>query len=177
MTRIHTVTVAAILFGLSALSGCYVDPYPHGSGNPPPNLSSIIQYPILSRAGITTFDIGYYVTANTGGSYRVVWTDPGNSAAYFHGSIYSDGGFTQYGQYVDPVDGASLAYLTLVSTNRLDFDSRPGAYHDGVDLVSSTPNLYLDVYIDGIGAANNIFFVDPTGATVASPVNPVGFTM
>jgi hypothetical protein len=118
-------------------------------------------------------DLGYVVTANGAGGYRVAWTDTVGSAAEFHGSLTTDGEF-------DARQFAELGQLgsaRLVAANEIDFDSVPGSTLDGFDLVSSTDPIYLDARVNGSTAGFDIIFADgSSGAQVSSAWDPVAFT-
>ncbi len=111
---------------------------------------------------------GYLITTNTGGSYRIVWTDTQNSAAEFSGSITNDGGFSQVVAY-----GAASAQLT--QSNQIDFDSVPGANLDGVDFLANSEPIYLYGEIDGRYSTATIYFADSSGTLVMTS-SPGGFT-
>jgi hypothetical protein len=181
-----------ILVSALSLGGCIVvDPTPDpgpGPGTTAPPRADLAGEPTLSlgpsaypgyrvlansSASIPGGDLGYLVTANGQGGYRVVWTDTLNSSARFSGTITVDGTFDS--RQTQGFSGAEN--LTYLASNQISFDSVPGANVDGIDLVSSSDPIYLDGQIDGSHVGVNIYF---TGAHTASLVNsaydPVAFT-
>lgn len=180
-----------VLACVASLGGCVVydpgyDPGPSGPAAPPradlagePTASlgptAYPGYRVLANgsASIPGGDIGYLVTANGQGGYRVAWTDTLNSPARFSGTITVDGTFDT--RQTNGLSGAES--LTYTAANQLAFDSVPGSNLDGIDLVSSTDPIYLDALIDGSHVGVNIYF---TGAHTAQLVNsaydPVAFT-
>ena len=192
MTRLGWFAVR--LSGLAGLalvaSGCIVHhddpynpgppsyPYLDGSGRPAPS-SSTPGYHVLANAAtsIPGGDIGFLVTANGQGGYRITYTDTLGSAAYFHGSVFTDGEFESYSNF------HGLRYLTPSDSgptgrpSRLDFSSQAFSSVDGLDLVSSTDPIYVDLLINGTTAGVRIFFTDAeTGLVSVSAINPVSFT-
>jgi hypothetical protein len=132
-------------------------------------------YRVLANgsASIPGGDIGFLVTANGQGGYRVAWTDTLNSPAHFTGTITVDGEFDT--RQTNGLSGAES--LTYAAPNQLAFDSVPGSNLDGVDLVSSTDPIYLDAMIDDSHVGVNIYFTGAqTGLLVNSAYDPVAFT-
>src|SRR5581483_2331074 len=124
-------------------------------------------------AEIPAGDLGYTVTANGQGGYRVAYTDTLGTAVEFSGTVWTDGEFDS-GQLASLSGSANY---TLVAPNRIDFDSFPGASVDGFDLVSSTDPIYLDARVSGSTGGFDILFPDAaSGATVSSAYNPVAFS-
>jgi hypothetical protein len=118
-------------------------------------------------------DIGYAVTANGGGGYRVVFTDTVGSPASFTGTITCDGTFdVNQTQAFGPNTAAQVT-----AANRIDFSGVPGANVDGIDTVSSTDPIYLTAQIDGSTVGVAIYFTGATTGTVQlSALDPVAFT-
>ncbi len=120
-------------------------------------------------------DIGYLVTANGQGGYRLVWTDTAGSPAVFSGTVATDGTFDP-NQLVNLNPGGNARVL-LNGPSEIDFDSIPGATLDGVDFVTSTEPIYVDALIDGSRVDVGIFFTGAiTGALNVSGFDPVAFT-
>ncbi len=182
-----------LTFGLVA-SGCIVapaDPPPYTGGPAPapapapaPQLDapvplgaqSMLGYRVQAGASaeLPAGDLGFVVTANGQGGYRVTWSDTYGSAANFQGVITTDGYFD-----VNQVRGYSGAENIQIASyyRSISFSSTPGSYVDGVDLVSSTDPIYLDLYVDGSRSGFGIYFTGAdTGATISSAYNPVAFT-
>jgi len=173
-------------------TGCFVaaDPGPspyHGGGNPPPpapaldaarplGQAQLLGYRVAAGASaeLPAGDLGFVITANGNGGYRVTWSDTYGSAAGFSGSITTDGYFD-----VSQVRGYSGAEDIQISADQgvITFSSTPGSYVDGVDLVSSTDPIYLDLSVDGSRSGFGIYFTGAeSGAQLASDYNPVAFT-
>jgi hypothetical protein len=195
--RLPTYAFAALLSFIA--SGCFVDPGPGpdphggggsygggntggGSGRPSPvpdapdylGLQAMLGYHVAAgaSAAIPDGDLGYIVTANGQGGYRVSWTDTWNSAARFSGAISTDGYFLQYSQ---------LSGYENVSTSAdgrtLYFDSVPGSVLDGLDVVSSTDPIYVDASVDGSRSGFGIYFTGAdSGRSLSSAYDPVSFT-
>jgi len=181
-----------LAFALSA-TGCFVagDPAPyHDNGRPPPapapapaldaarplGLQGMLGYRVEANASaeLPAGDLGFVITANGQGGYRVTWSDTYGSAAAFTGYITTDG-------YFDPtqVRGYSGAEDIQLSADdsTITFGSTPGSYVDGVDLVSSTDPIYLDLRVDGAQTGFGIYFTGAeSGAQLAADYNPVAFT-
>ena len=170
-------------------TGCIVggDPGPyHGNdGAPPPpaldaarplGAQQMLGYRVAanSSAELPAGDLGFVITANGAGGYRVTWSDTYGSAATFSGTITTDG-------YFDPsqLSGYSGAESIELSPDdaTITFASAPGSYVDGVDLVSSTDPIYLDLRVDGDPNGFGIYFTGAeSGALLTSDYNPVAFT-
>jgi hypothetical protein len=179
-----------LTFGLVA-AGCvvapvdpYYDPGPAPAPAPAPQLDAprrlgdqaMYGYRVMSNASaeLPAGDLGFVITANGQGGYRVTWSDTYASAADFQGVITTDGYFD-----VSQVRGYSGAESIAISPDArsITFESRPYNYIDGVDLVSSTDPIYLDLYVDGAHTGFGIYFTGAdTGSTISSAYNPVAFT-
>jgi hypothetical protein len=193
----HLSKIAMVLtFGL-ATAGCFVPtdpgPYdgPHGGGGGPvvtPTPSPALDAPVSlglrgmpgyhvaagASAALPDGDLGFIVTANGQGGYRVTWSDTYGSAAHFSGTITTDGYFD-----ANQVVGYSGAEYITVShdARQITFESTPGNYVDGVDLVSSTDPIYLDLIVDGYRSGFGVYFTGAqTGALINSAYVPVAFT-
>jgi hypothetical protein len=116
-------------------------------------------------------EIGFVVTANGGGGYRIAWVAFDGSASVFSGSVVTDGVF-------DPASTLPLSgreTITARGAAELDFSSVPGSLPDGVDFVPSVDPIYVDLRIDG--AAAPIFFTGAdTSRLLRSGYDPVAFT-
>jgi len=160
-----------------APSGPTAPPRADQAGEPTLSLgpSAYPGYRILSNgtASLPGGDLGYLVTANGQGGYRIVWTDTLGSAARFSGTVTVDGAFDT--RQTHGYSGAEN--LTYLAANQIAFDSIPGANLDGIDLVSTTDPIYLDGQIDGSHVGVNIYFTGAqTGALVDSAYDPVALT-
>jgi len=117
-------------------------------------------------------EIGFVVTANGNGGYRLAWVAVDGSISTFSGSATVDG-------VIDPASVAGLSgreQLTVSADgSTLDFSSVPGSAPDGVDFVPSTDPIYVDLRIDGAPAP--IFFTGAdTSRLLQSDYDPVAFT-
>jgi hypothetical protein len=116
--------------------------------------------------------LGFLVTANGQGAYRVVWTDTLGAGDTFSGTLTTDGSFDA--TKTNPIGNPNLQRS---AANQYAFSSTPGANLDGFDVVSSTDPVYLEAKIDGSTANVAIYF---TGATTSqiqtSALDPVAFT-
>ena len=116
--------------------------------------------------------VGFVVTANGQGGYRIAWVAVDGSTSTFSGTADSDGA-------IDPASVAPLSgreHITLDSNGTtLEFSSVPGSAADGVDFVPATDPIYVDLRIDGAPA--DIFFTGAeTSRLYRSDYNPVAFT-
>lgn len=170
-------------------SGCIVvhdhtgnpgpQPTPAPSNEPLDNLGPQQSPGYHLLAGASTMlpagDLGYLVTANGQGGYRVTWTDTQGSPAHFSGTITVDG-------TIDPSQTHGFSgqeSITFTGVNQVAFDSTPGSDVDGVDLVSSTDPIYLSASIDGATNPTDvaIYFTGATTQVVnISSLDPVAFT-
>jgi hypothetical protein len=142
----------------------------------PLGLAQVLGYRVAanSSAVLPSGDLGYVITADGVGGYRVVWSDTYGSAAVFSGSITTDGSFdfSQLRGYSGAED------ITLSADGgTITFSSVPGANLDGVDLVSSTDPIYVDLRVDGARSGFGIYFTGGESfAQLSSDYNPVAFT-
>ena len=189
LTKIGLVLAVAL-----NAAGCFVaaDPGPapyHGGGNPPPpaptpaldaarplGQAQLLGYRVAAGASaeLPAGDLGFVVTANGNGGYRVTWSDTYGSAATFTGAITTDGTFD-----ASQVRGYSGYENIQISADAgtVTFSSTPGAQVDGVDVVSSTDPIYLDLQVDGARTGFGIYFTGAeSGAQLTSDYNPVAFT-
>jgi hypothetical protein len=118
-------------------------------------------------------DIGYLVTSNGQGGYRLAWIDTAGSAAQFDGTISIDGTF-------DPNGTTKLSGnegVTFTAVNRIDFSGIPGATLEGVDFVAQTRDpVYFDITVDGSHSGFGIYFTGATTELVQqSAYDPVAF--
>jgi hypothetical protein len=128
------------------------------------------------RAGADTAipdgDIGYLITANGQGGYRLTFIDTAGSAAVFQGTITTDNAFDPNG--TQKFSGAED--VTFTAGDRIDFSGVPGASIEGVDFSSPDP-IYIDVTVDGSHQGFGIFFTGArSGLVQEASFDPVAFT-
>ncbi len=182
----------ALALALSA-TGCIVagDPGYHDQGAPPPppptptpaldaarplGAQGMLGYRVAANASaeLPAGDLGFVITANGQGGYRVTWSDTYGSSATFTGSITTDGYFDA--SQVHGYSGAENIALSA-DASTITFGSTPGSDVDGVDLVSSTDPIYLDLRVDGAQSGFGIYFTGAeSGALLTSDYDPVAFT-
>src|SRR4051794_31389045 len=188
LTKLGLLIIAAL-----PATGCFVagDPSPYhdgGGGHPAPTptpaldaarplgAAQLLGYRVESGAAaeLPAGDLGFVITANGQGGYRVTWSDTYGSAAAFTGYITTDGYFDPY--QVRGYSGAENIELSA-DQGMITFGSTPGSYVDGVDLVSSTDPIYLDLRVDGERTGFGVYFTGAeSGAQLSSDYNPVAFT-
>ena len=182
-----------VVFALST-AGCFVaaDPGPYSPGpsggtgptHPAPALDAarplgaaqLLGYRVQSNASaeLPAGDLGFIVTANGQGGYRITWSDTYGSAASFTGYITTDGYFDA--SQVRGYSGAEDIQIAA-DAGTVTFSSTPGSYVDGVDVVSSTDPIYVDLRVDGSRSGFGIYFTGAeSGAQLAADYNPVAFT-
>jgi hypothetical protein len=133
-------------------------------------------YHVLAGASseLPAGDIGFVVTANGQGGYRLTWSDTAGSAAHFSGSITCDTTFDP--SQLRGYSGYENVGLSSDNTT-ITFDSVPGANLDGVDLVSNSDPIYLDLLVDGSHNGFNIYFTGAESSLLlTSSYDPVAFT-
>lgn len=124
-------------------------------------------YRILPGSGITGVtpgqDVGYFITANNGGSYRLVWTGSAN-AMTMRGAVFTTGQFRNF------VPGCNGAFCKLGPNDcvtqptavqggqRIDFLSRAGASILGFDFVASAEPVYFNLLVNEQPRPELVFF-------------------
>jgi hypothetical protein len=185
--------LALVLAVALPATGCIVAPDPgpyHGNPGPAPapaptpaldaarplGAQAMLGYRVDAGAAseLPAGDLGFVITANGQGGYRITWSDTYGSAATFTGYITTDG-------YFDPTQlhGYSGAENITLSADQgmITFGSTPGSYVDGVDLVSSSDPIYLDLRVDNARTGFGIYFTGAeSGSLLTSDYNPVAFT-
>jgi len=134
------------------------------SSSPPPDAAvqlgarGLLGYHLRAGAAseVPGDDVGFVITANGLGGYRLAWVALDGNLSVFDATIESDGVFIPAS--TQPLSGretitATSDGLTLTAT------SVPGSAADGVDFVPTVDPVYVDARIDGQPA--NIYF---TGA-------------
>lgn len=117
-------------------------------------------------------DEGFVVTANGQGGYRVAWVSFAGNQRVFSAHITCDTTF-------DPTSVAGFSgreQITLAAdATAIDAQSVVDGNPDGVDFVSQTDPIYVDLRIDG-GPAHVYFTGADTGRLLLSSFDPVAFT-
>jgi hypothetical protein len=152
--------------GLCAAGQCSTAPYQGGAVPPQTTVVYAIQ-PGASTVVQPGVQAGYGITANIGGSYRLVWTgDISTSGTYreFWGSVWTRGSFSALVRgcngSVCPLEQGDLVSnpVTIAGGQRIDFDSFATDNLDGFDFVVTAEPVYFDLYIDGVRYPNLVFF-------------------
>jgi hypothetical protein len=165
-------SLALLALPLVVAAGCSSGPPPDS----PVHLGARRQLGYHVRAGAASEvpgdELGFVVTANGLGGYRIAWVALAGSTRTFSGSVEADGA-------IDPATVAPLSgreqIVVRADGSGVDFSSVPEDSADGVDLVPSTDPIYVDLRIDGAPAA--IFFTGAdTSRLVQSAYDPVAFT-
>lgn len=185
-------TLGSALIAALSLLGCggsyhHGGGYYHGGGIPDQPSTPI--YAIAPGYGIDGvqpgYDLGYFITANTGGSFRVVWSGDaagGSGYRHFTGSVWTPGNFVN----IDPgcVDGScalesedyvsSTPYIDS-SGSRIDFDTLNGNGIDGIDFVVDALPVYFQLNVDGYSDPTLVFFPATDNGAAVSNVGDVPF--
>jgi hypothetical protein len=129
-------------------------------------------------------DAGYFITANTRGSFRIVWTGDVNSTAmyrHFYGSVWTTGSFSSV------IIGCTAGFCPLeadsyVSTvhpvaggNRVDWDTFATSGLSGFDFMVDAVPAYFDFFIDGARHPELVLFPATANGGAASNVAQVPF--
>lgn len=133
-----------------------------GSGRAQPAASMPLHIQANASISIPPGQVGFAVTADGLGGYRVAWVDTAGANRRYHGSIFDNGSFSQ-------ISSVGMQYATA-NGGRLDFESAPGAGTAGyVDFVSSVDPVVVDALNGSGGSA--LYYVDTSGLTraVATP--------
>lgn len=133
---------------------------------------------------------GYGIAANTGGSYRLIWTGqttaPTAPYRVFRGSVWTQGTFSNVTRGCNasacPVESDDYVSTPVAVTGgqRIDFDAVTDTGVDGFDFVVNAEPVYFDLYIDGARAATTlvVFPATDNGGALSPPGEiPFGLTM
>jgi len=117
-------------------------------------------------------EVGFVVTANGLGGYRVAWVAVDGNVSTFAVTIDNDATF-------DPISTAGFSgreTITMTSDSReITASSVPGSQPDGVDFVPAVDPIYVSATIDGV--PGNIYFTGAdTGHLLVTHQLPVAFT-
>ena len=170
LASMRSLALLALPFVVAA--GCSSGPPPDS----PVHLGARHELGYHVRAGaaseVPADELGFVVTANGLGGYRIAWVALAGSTSTFSGSVESDG-------VIDPATVAPLSgreqIVVRADGSGIDFSSVPQASADGVDFVPSADPIYVDLRIDGAPAA--VFFTGAdTSRLMQSAYDPVAFT-
>jgi hypothetical protein len=151
-------------------------------GAPPPCVLPTVAaqttaYPLYKivpngTATLAPGDVGFIVTANTSGGYRVAWTDETGGQYCMTGIIRGNGG-------LDTNQTIKLSGMETVSANAQEvrFASKPGTRIDGIDVVTLGDPMYLDAYINGTLTNVRIYYRQaPSNQVTTAIENPASFS-
>jgi len=157
-------TLSVVMVGALAVVAAGCGPY---TGGPIPTGATV--YDIVPGAStlIPPGQAGYAITANTGGSYRLVWTgDTGTSGVRrsFQGSVWTPGRFNTVtagciggGCAVEGNDTVKTP-VAITGGERVDFDANTAEGVDGFDMTVTFEPVYFDLIIDGQRYPELVFF-------------------
>jgi hypothetical protein len=139
-----------------------------GSGRAQPAATTARHILANASIDIPPGQVGFAITADGQGGYRVAWVDTAGANRRYHGSVFVAGSFSQ-------LSSVGMQYV-MATGERLDFQSAPGAGTTGyVDFVTSVDPITVDglvgssdatlFYVDGSGVARSV----ATPATLTSP--------
>jgi hypothetical protein len=124
---------------------------------------------------------GYGITANTGGSYRIVWNGDQSSSGvhrHFYGSVWTKGGpFRQITkgcfQGACPVESNDVVSnpVVVAGGERVDFDAQTADGIDGFDFMVDFEPVFFDLLIDGERFPSLVFF---SAADLGGTISNVG---
>jgi len=124
---------------------------------------------------------GYGITANTGGSYRIVWTGDGGSTGsftHFTGTVWTSGTFDSFstgcaGQCPLEANDTVSQPAAVTGGERIDFDAFASTGLDGFDFTATQEPVYFQLYVDNQLRADLVFFASG-GQTVSPSTDPFG---
>jgi hypothetical protein len=180
--------LAPLLASLALAAGCGGGHHVVGGGVPAPLVTyhiEVAQSTIIAPGQ----QRGYGIAANTGGSYRMVWTgDAGATglSSEFWGSVYTPGHFDPVHFYPGCRDNScaleSDDYISGINQvdggERIDFDTFASTGTDGFDFVVDLEPVIFDLVIDGAQRPELVFFPVDASGTIQSGVSgfPFGLT-
>lgn len=182
----HKTLSAVVVVALAVVGGTACGSY---SGGPIPNGPATEVYNITPGASVIIGSggrAGYGVTANTGGSYRLVWNgDQSTSGAHrhFYGSVWVDTGSFQSitrgcFQGACPVESNDVISnaIDVAGGQRIDFDAQTADGIDGFDFLVNNEPVYFDLVVDGSRDRTLVAFsaADLGGAITNPNTNPFG---
>ena len=176
----HKTLSAIVVVALAVVGGAACGPY---AGGPIPDGPNTEVYAITPGASViigTGGRAGYGITANTGGSYRLVWNGDQSSSGvhrHFYGSVWTPGPFAsitrgcfQGGCPVESNDTISDP-RQVTGGERIDFDAQTADGIDGFDFLVNFEPVYFDLLVDGVRDRTQIFF---SAADLGGTISNVG---
>jgi hypothetical protein len=178
MRMLRKIALLAALCG-----GCVVVHDNNPPPPPPPQGPPLYQIdPGASTVIYPGQQAGFGITANVGGSYRMVWT--GDSAVQytnFRGSVYTPGHFSivnpgcNGGCPVESSDFFTAPQAVSGGGEEFTFDTVATTGIDGVDFVVSLEPVEFDLTIDGARYPSLVFFTS-NGADASPATIPFDLT-
>lgn len=129
---------------------------------------------------------GYGITANVGGSYRLVWTGDAQVSGTYHefwGSVYTPGNFSSIvpgcngGVCPLQADDQVTNPQAVSGGQRIDFDSIAPDSLNGFDFLVDAEPVYFDILIDGARYPTLVFFPATDNGGQVSNVAAVPFAL
>ena len=129
-------------------------------------------------------DAGYFITANTGGAFRIVWTgDVNHSRTYrhFYGSVWTQGNFAAVtigctaGFCPLDADSHVSGVNPVPGGNRVDWDTFATDGLSGFDFAIDTVPAYFDLFIDDVRHPELVEFPATAHGGAASIAGQVPF--
>lgn len=181
------VVVALAVVGGAACGNPPPPPPPPYTGGPIPGPATEV-YNVTPGASVIIGSggrAGYGITANNGGSYRLVWNgDAATSGVYrhFYGSVWvANGAFQSITpgcfQGACPVESDDVISNAVIVTGgqRIDIDAQTANGIDGFDFLVNNEPVYFDLIIDDNRYPSLVAFSDSDlGGAITNP-NTVPF--
>jgi hypothetical protein len=172
-----------LIFVAFLVGGCGSSHHFVGSAVPS---ASTVTYRIAPGLGTSVSPgtvAGYGITANVGGSYRIVWTGDSNVTATYHefwGSVWTRGTFTSLtpgcnGHCPLEADDWVSGISAVPGGERIDWDTFATDGLDGLDFTADTEPVYFDFTIDGVRYPMLVFFPATDNGGQISPVDTIPF--
>jgi|SRR5579871_6080203 len=171
--------------GGSCPTGCHTTGA--NEGMPDPNTLTVYRIaPGQSAALMPGSVAGYAITANLGGSYRIVWTgDDGQSGTWreFWGTVWTPGHFSnlvpgcsdgscalENGDYVSSI-------MDVPGGQAINWDTFAASGIDGFDFVTDLEPVIFDFFIDGARYTDRVYFFSTDNNQISHVgVFPFGLT-
>lgn len=178
---------------VAALAGCGGSGPPRGDiwygSTTLPNVSANFVYRVKPGAGIDGVvpgqNVGYYVTGNAGGSFRLVWTgdyDVTGRTRRMQGSVWTAGAFTSEvigcaGGFCRPAKDNLVSTIKTLNGpgQRIDWDSVSTNGLEGFDFVADNVPVYFQLRVDGADRADLTYFPATDNGGVVSNAGGMPF--